>query len=147
MRAELEKLHGVNPDCTCIPPGYDQAMRAALHADVVRFTHDLTTSFGFTFTFSGECPIQDSTVGAVIGIPSSLVIGEGPVIPCIRISNHQRLFVITVCRRISEETEKKIEDIAEPIGFLYTPESMFGEPFDTRERINGDLFNQLYDWV
>jgi hypothetical protein len=55
--------------------------------------------------------------------------------------------VITVLRRISPETEARIERVAENVGFAYTPEGLFGEPFETRERHNGDLFTQLYDYV
>ncbi|MFC4994760.1 hypothetical protein [Rubritalea tangerina] len=46
-----------------------------------------------------------------------------------------------------KDTESHIEQVAEDYGFTYTPESLFGAPFDIRERITGDLFNQLYDYV
>jgi hypothetical protein len=147
MPITTEYLQSVNPACDYYPEGYDDAAWKKFRGDVSDLRDRLSCEFGADFSLSGESSIQDSTHGAEIGLPSLLVVGEGPVVPCIRVSNHGRLYVITVSRRISTDTESRIEAVAARLGFRYTPESLFGLPFDQRDRINGDLFNQLYDYV
>ena len=140
-------LESVNPDCDYYPEGYDEAIWRKYRGDVSDFRDRLSEEFGVVFSLSGESSIQDSTHGAEIGFPETLIVGEGQVVPSIRVSNHQRLYIITVSRRITSDTESRVEAVAEGLGFRYTPESLFGLPFDQRERINGDLFNQLYDYA
>ena len=147
MLITTEYLQSVNPGCDYYPEGYDEAAWRKFRDGVSDLRVRLSDEFGFDFSLSGESSIQDSTHGAEIGLPRVLVVGEGPVVPCIRVSNHERLYVITVLRRISPDTESRIEAVAARLGFRYTPESLFGLPFDQRDRINGDLFNQLYDDV
>ena len=147
MRLNLTQLAEVNPQCEYFPPGYDQAAWQVFRSEVQSFAASLSEEFSADFSVSGESHIQDATYGAEIYLPSSLIVGDGKVVPCIRVSNHQKLFIVTVARRVSEDTEARIESVAERLGFTYTPEAIFGEPFDTRDRINGDLFNQLYDYL
>lgn len=147
MRRTRSSLEQVNPSCEYHPPGHDEGAWKAFRGRVQEFSDKLTEEFEEAFIISGESHIQDSTHGAEIYLPSTLIIGEGAVIPCIRISNHDGLFVITVVRRVSNETELRIEGVAEKLGLSYAPESLFGEPFDLRQRANGDLFNQLFDYV
>lgn len=147
MSITTEYLQSVNPTCDYYPEGYDDAAWKKFRGDVSDLRDQLSGEFGADFSLSGESSIQDSTHGAEIVLPPLLVVGEGPVVPCIRVSNHRRLYVITVSRRISTDTEFRIEAVAARFGFRYTPESLFGLPFDQRDRINGDLFNQLYDYV
>jgi hypothetical protein len=90
--------------------------------------------------------IQDSTHFAEIEIPRNLVIQKGDVFPCIRLSLFEDLYVIAVLRRIEKATEDLIETCAESFGFIYAPEPLFGLPFDLRDRCNGDLFNQVFDY-
>ena len=140
-------LESVNPDCDYYPEGCDEAIWRKYRSDVSDLRDRLSDEFGVVFSLSSESSIQDSTHGAEIGFPEVLIVGDGQVVPCIRVSNHQRLYVITVARRITSDTESRVEAVAERLGFRYTPEALFGLPFDQRERINGDLFNQLYDYV
>lgn len=147
MRLNLTQLAVVNPECEYFPSGYDRASWQTFRSEVQSFASSLSVEFSAEFSASGESNIQDATYGAEIYLPSSLVVGDGEVVPCIRVSNHQKLFIVTVARRVSEDTEARIESVAERLGFTYTPEAIFGEPFDTRDRINGDLFNQLYDYL
>ena len=147
MPITTEYLESVNPSCVYYPDGYDEAAWRKFRCDVSDFRERLSDEFSLDFCLSGESSIQDSTHGAEIGFPEVLIVGEGQVVPCIRVSNHLRLYVITVARRITPDTESRVEAVAKQLGFRYTPESMFGLPFDQRDRINGDLFNQLYDYV
>lgn len=147
MPITIEYLESVNPSCDYYPDGYDEAAWRKFRGDVSEFRDRLSDEFSLDFSLSGESSIQDSTHGSEIGVPQILVVGEGQVIPCIRVSNHSRLYVITVARRITPDTESRVEAVAERLGFRYTPESIFGLPFDQRDRFNGDLFNQLYDYV
>jgi|APTNR8051073442_1049403.scaffolds.fasta_scaffold06895_8 hypothetical protein len=147
MPITIEQLESVNPGCDYYPDGYDEAAWRKFRGDVSDFRERLSVEFSLDFSLSGDSSIQDSTHGAEIGFPGILVVGEGQVVPCIRVSNHSRLYVITVARRITPETESSVETVAARLGFHYTPESMFGLPFDQRDRFNGDLFNQLYDYV
>ena len=147
MLITKEYLQSVNPSCDYYPEGYDEAAWRRFRSDVSDLKARLSEEFGVDFSLSGESSIQDSTHGAEIGLPGVLVVGEGLAVPCIRVSNHERLYVITVLRRIRSDTESRIVAVADRLGFRYTPESLFGLPFDQRERINGDLFNQLYDYV
>lgn len=147
MLITTEYLQSVNPSCSCYPVGYDEAAWRKFCGDMSDLRARLSEEFGVDFNLSGESSIQDSTHGAEIGIPGVLIVGEGSVVPCIRASNHERLYIITVLRRISQDTESRIEAVAARSGFRYTPESLFGLPFDQRDRFNGDLFNQLYDYT
>jgi len=147
MRIAPDQLKLVNPSCEYYPPGFDQAAWKKFRENAMEFARQLAVEFAAPFQVSGEDLIQDSTHGAEIYLPDHLTIGEGKVISSIRVSNHQNLYVITVVRRVSQETETRFEQVAENAGFTYTPEGLFGEPFDTRARTNGDLFNQLYDYV
>lgn len=147
MRVTTEYLESVNPSCDYYPEGCDEAAWRKFRGDLSDFRQRLSDEFFLDFNLSSESSIQDSTHGAEIGFPSILVVGEGRVVPCIRVSNHARLYVITVSRRITPDTESRVETVAQRLGFRYTPESMFGLPFDQRDRFNGDLFNQLYDYV
>jgi hypothetical protein len=147
MPITVEYLESVNPSCDDYPQGRDEAAWRTYRGEVSEFRARLSDEFGFDFSLSGESSIQDSTHGAEIGFPDELILGEGPVVPCIRISNHEKLYIITVVRRVSPDIEARVESVAEGLGFRYTPESLFGLPFDQRDRINGDLFNQLYDYV
>ncbi len=147
MRLNLKQLAEVNPQCEYFPSGFDNAAWQAYRSEVKSFATKLTEEFSADFSISGEFHIQDATYGAEIYLPDSLIVGAGKVIPCIRISNHRKLFVVTVARRVSQDTEARIEEVAERLGFTYTPEAIFGDPFDTRERSNEDLFNQLFDYV
>ncbi len=147
MHITTAYLESVNPSCHYYPVGYDEAAWSKFREDVSDLRSRLSDDFGVDFCLSGESSIQDSTHGAEIGLPRVLVVGEGLVVPCIRVSNHERLYVITVLRRILPDTESRIAEVATRLGFRYTPESLFGLPFDQRDRVNGDLFNQLYDYV
>lgn len=144
MKITREYLEGVNPDGDLYPAGFDDLAWKVFRADLVALKARLSEEFGRGF---GLTEIQDSTHGAEIGFPDELVESRGEVVPMIRVSNHRRLYVITVSRRISVDTEARVESVASRLGFRYTPESLFGLPFDQRARTNGDLFNQLFDYV
>ena len=146
MRAKLDWLHSVNPECRHYPRGAGAEWYRDFVSSVERLAEALSAEVASTFVCETGS-IQDSTHGAEISLPESLILGSGDALPGIRVSNHGRLYVITVLRRITEGTERRIEQVAENHGFTYTPEPLFGEPFDVRERINGDLLNQLYDYV
>jgi len=92
MRLNLIQLAEVNPQCEYFPPGYDQAAWQAFRSEVQSFAASLSEEFSAEFSVSGESHIQDATYGAEIYLPSSLVVGDGKVVPCIRVSNHQKLF-------------------------------------------------------
>ena len=73
---------------------------------------------------------------------ASVGIGYGSL----RFSRFDNLVAITHEEDFPPVLLKKVIEATEQHGFVYVPWHFFGEPFSTRERFNGDLFNQLFDW-
>jgi hypothetical protein len=142
MRLTPKDLERVNLAFDEFPDDFD---RSRFRRDVTEFAHRLSTEFGAQFepNFSN----QDCTFGAELWFPPSLSSSDEGSLPGIRVSNHQRLFVILVVRQLREGIEDRVEQVAQSLGFRYTPEPIFGLPFDRRDRMNGDLFNRLYDYT
>ena len=142
MRITAETAESVNLAFDEFPSDFD---RSKFRQDVTEFAFRLGAEF--SAEFKTDFSNQDCTFGAEIIFPNTLFDADKRPWPSIRVSNHQRLYVITVLRHLPEDFEDRIEHVAESVGFRYTPEHLFGLPFDQRDRINGDLFNRLYDYI
>ena len=138
----IHELKLINPNCNEQPEDFNaeqftQTANAFL----------LALSSSFKHQFELDLSIQDSTHGAEIGFPKSLITGIGAVHPCIRISKFCGLYTITMQTRISNETESNVRLIAEKLNYRYVPESIFGVSFEKMNRVDGGLFNQLFDYT
>lgn len=81
--------------------------------------------------------VQDATYHAGIFVPPTEV----------RLSNFGCLVTIVGEELLKREVNDRVIQIVECCGYTHVPFRLFGEPFVTRERFNGDLFNQLFDYV
>ena len=131
----LEYLATVNPSCDCYPSDWDFA--AATREG--RALHErLQSEFGSNVSFDGDGGIQDASFHAEIYIQP-----HGGV----RLSNFDQLATITWEERIPQPVLSRIIEIVQECGFTCVPFRLFGESFETRDRFNGDLFNQLFDYL
>jgi hypothetical protein len=131
----LAYLGGVNPRCDYAPPDFD-FIAAAREA---RTLHQrFLAEFGPGVSFDGDGGVQDASYHAGIYIPPH---GE------VRLSNFDHLATITREDCIPQPALSRIIRIVEASGYTYIPFRLFGECFDSRDRFNGDLFNQLFDYL
>ncbi len=126
-------------------PGVAAVDEAELQQDIRQFCKALSQAFSLNFE-DNVVYVQDSAHLAEIGIPSQLLSARAGTRSQIRVSRYFRLYVITAARNLLENTERLIEETASGQRFMYVPESLFGEPFDKRERFNHDAFNELFDF-
>lgn len=65
----------------------------------------------------------------------------------IRLSNFGRLATITSEEKLPSDVIGQLAEQIRAAGYTYVPFAVFGEPFSKRQRCNGDLFMQLFDYV
>lgn len=131
----LAYLATVNSGCDCYPPNWD--FTAATQQ--ARALHQrLQSEFGPDVSFDGDGAVQDASYHADIFIPPHAGV---------RLSNFDRLATATWEERIPQPVLSRIIQIVEECGYTYVPFRLFGESFETRDRHNGDLFNQLFDYL
>ena len=65
----------------------------------------------------------------------------------LRFSKFENLVAITHEEKFPDNLLELVINAVRDDGYVYVPWEFFGESFSTRERINGDLFNQLFDYV
>ncbi|MFD2157277.1 hypothetical protein ACFSW8_00020 [Rubritalea tangerina] len=96
------KLKAINPTCDYYPNGSTIEEWQSLRKEIEDFTSELNKRFSNGFKLSSPGCIQDATYGAEIYLPTNLIIGSDAITPCIRVSNHGKLYIVTVSRRITE---------------------------------------------
>jgi hypothetical protein len=96
-------------------------------------------------SLSLDLDIQDATYHAAIGLPRTLTLGQ--LQPAIRLSNFQRLAVITGEEGVPPDTRTLIMHLLAVHGYQYVLFAIFGRSFQERQRFNGDVFNSLFDYV
>ena len=126
-----QDLATLNPRCEYAPAGFDYAV-AMSHA---RTLFELVRQSFPEALLDNE--VQDATYHAGISVSG----GE------IRLSNFGGLAVIISEERLAPETLSRLVSVIESVGYTYVPFKIIGQPFLTRERFNGDLFTQLFDYV
>ena len=131
----LAYLIAVNPRHQERPPDFDFTI--ATQESKALFQR-LRTELGSDVQFDGDGAVQDASYHSGISIPPR---GE------VRLSNFDHLATITWEECVPPETLSRVVQILGEFGYTYVPFRLFGEPFGTRERINGDLFNQLFDYL
>lgn len=123
-------LAGLNPICYGYPAAFDyraeQSRAEALAASLKEIFSDVRL-------FTGE---QDANFYATVGFDCGAV----------RLSLFEKLAVILHEETCSADVVADVSERIEACGFTFVPWRLFGEPFGTRKRFNGDLFNQLFDW-
>ena len=139
LKRELEKINPAMLEC---PPGF-RYETAAPQAQELRAVLEQN----FQHSFDLELGIQNATFHAQLAIPPVLCTDSHVPQPAIRLSNFQKLAVITVEEKLITPTQQKMERIITGAGFRYIPFSVFGTSFTQRQRFTGDLFNQLFDYV
>ncbi|HYF64611.1 MAG TPA: hypothetical protein VD886_17435 [Herpetosiphonaceae bacterium] len=142
LLALQNELAAINPSLEECPPEF-QYHSAALRAKDL--CADLERAFNEPFPL--DLGIQDATFHASILIPPALSGPKTASHPSIRLSNFQRLAVITAEEQLRPDLRQAIAQALMRRGYRYLPFSVFGDSFATRERHNGDLFNQLFDYV
>ena len=125
---DLAKL---NPRCEYAPAGFDyptaiSSARAFFAAVRESFPEALLDN-----------QVQDATYHAGISVSGSEI----------RLSNFGRLVAVTSEERLPRDTLSRLVRLIESAGYTYVPFGVFGEAFLTRERLTGDLFTQLFDYV
>lgn len=135
----LAYLAAVNPDHAYRPTGWDYA--AAMQEAESLYQH-FQIEFGSGVYLDKN--VQSASYHAGISLPSG--IGIQPPGCEIRLSNFAHLAVITWEEGVSMQILVRIVELIEQGGYTYVPFRLFGEPFGTRQRCNGDLFNQFFDY-
>ena len=131
----LAYLATVNPGCDDYPPDLDFA---AATRDARALHQRLQSEFGPDVSFDGDGAVQDASYHADIYIPP-----HGGI----RLSNFDHLATVIWEERIPQPVLSRIVQNVEECGYTYVPFRLFGESFETRDRQNGDLFNQLFDYL
>ncbi len=130
MVVTRDYLEGLNPTCYGEPAAFDyktERSRAEALAD------SLKAVFLDVRLVTGE---QDANFYANVSF------GCGAV----RLSLFGKLAVLLHEEACSPDSVAEVARRIEACGFTFVPWHFFGEPFKTRKRINGDLFNQLFDY-
>ena len=130
MVVTRDYLAGLNPTCYGYPAAFDYR---AEKARVETLANALEALFSDVSLTTG---IQDANHHADVGF------GSGAV----RLSLFERLAVILNEETCSSAVVTDVSERIEACGFTFVPWHFFGGPFKTRERFNGDLFNQLFDY-
>ena len=127
MVVTRDYLVGLNLMCYGYPAAFDyraEKVRVETLANALKaLFSDVSLTIG----------IQDANHHADIGF------GSGAV----RLSLFERLAVILNEEACSSAVVTDVSEHVEACSFTFVPWHFFGELFGTRERINGDLFNQF----
>jgi hypothetical protein len=132
----------INPTLEECPPEF-QYQSAVLRARDL--CADLEQAFHYPFAL--DLGIQDATFHAIAGILPAGVSDTPLSHAAIRLSNFQRLAVITGEEHLLPAMHQTIIQVLTRRGYRYIPFSVFGDSFATLDRHTGDLFNQLFDYV
>ena len=131
MKINKEYLESINPTCWDEPTNFNYQIEKE---KALRLADSLKRS---GFEIRTDFDAQDANFLGDIGIEPY---------GAIRLSKFERLATITWEERFPEDLLNKIINIIGEHNYSHVPWHFFGEPFETRNRFNEDLFNQLFDY-
>ena len=131
MKITKKYLESLNPTCYGDPENFgDYHIKKA---KILKLA-DALANLGFSTV--GVSFEQDSNHYASISVDHG----------SLRFSRFDDLLVITHEERFPVALLRQVVEEVRNHGYIFVPWHFFGKPFATRERFNGDLFNQLFDW-
>ena len=131
MKVTKEYLKNVNPTCCGEPLNF------VYEAEVIKMQQLANSLRELGFEIRISSGIQDANFHADLGIGSY---------GAVRLSLFDSLVTITREERFPPDLLNQVIGKIEENDYVHVPWHFFGESFETRERVNGDLFNQLFDY-
>jgi hypothetical protein len=138
-----EWLSSINPTCAAHPPGYSLEQQQDDERRVSLVASRLSSSLGRNCVVETA---QDATFFASISLPLVGLKSSG-LTPCVRFSRFEKLCTITMEHRMTHSDIALVRATLTDGKFVFVDASLLGEPFNSRQRFSGDLFNQLFDYI